>query len=102
MLCSLNTSYHVFQQDTGLCKNLLQDYAHKMNYGYPSYIWDKQTSGVGPSICTVEIGGIKYIGAAAHTKKEAQIKAAQTALLAIQGIFSSSDHFERGVFLVQS
>jgi hypothetical protein len=73
-----------------------------MNYGYPSYIWDKQTSGVGPSICTVEIGGIKYIGAAARTKKEAQIKAAQTALLAIQGIFSSSDHFERDVFLVQS
>lgn len=34
--------------------------------------------------CTVEIGDIRYIGAAARTKKEAEIKAARTALLAIQ------------------
>nr|CAD1819062.1 unnamed protein product [Ananas comosus var. bracteatus] len=44
-----------------------------------------QTS-LGPTLftCTVEIGGIQYIGAAAKTKKEAEIKAARTALLAIQ------------------
>ena len=58
-----------------------------MNYAIPSYICNKQTSGVGPFICTVEIGGIQYIGATARTKKEAEIKAARTALLAIQGIF---------------
>ncbi|KAH9756192.1 Double-stranded RNA-binding protein 1 [Citrus sinensis] len=34
--------------------------------------------------CTVEIGDIRYIGGAAKTKKEAEIKAARTALLAIQ------------------
>ncbi|XP_050368461.1 uncharacterized protein LOC126786628 isoform X2 [Argentina anserina] len=34
--------------------------------------------------CTVEIGGIRYIGAAAATKKEAEIKVARTALLALQ------------------
>ncbi|KAM0911421.1 hypothetical protein ACQ4PT_013498 [Festuca glaucescens] len=72
-------------QETGLCKNLLQEYAQKMNYAIPSYICIKQTSGVGSFICTVEIGGIQYIGATARTKKEAEIKAARTALLAIQG-----------------
>ncbi|KAG6527926.1 hypothetical protein ZIOFF_010061 [Zingiber officinale] len=69
---------------TGLCKNLLQEYAQKMNYAIPSYIHTKSSSGVTPYICTVEIGGIQYIGAAARTKKEAEIKAARTALLAIQ------------------
>uniref|UniRef100_A0A8I7BE79 DRBM domain-containing protein n=2 Tax=Hordeum vulgare subsp. vulgare TaxID=112509 RepID=A0A8I7BE79_HORVV len=68
-------------QETGLCKNLLQEYAQKMNYAIPSYICNKQS----PYICTVEIGGIQYIGATARTKKEAEIKAARTALLAIQG-----------------
>ncbi|CAD6270814.1 unnamed protein product [Miscanthus lutarioriparius] len=72
-------------QETGLCKNLVQEYAQKMNYAIPSYICTKQASGVAPFICTVEIGGIQYIGAAARTKKEAEIKAARTALLAIQG-----------------
>ncbi|KAF8748895.1 hypothetical protein HU200_012822 [Digitaria exilis] len=72
-------------QETGLCKNLLQEYAQKMNYAIPSYICTKQASGVAPFVCTVEIGGIRYIGAAARTKKDAEIKAARTALLAIQG-----------------
>ncbi|CAM0152415.1 unnamed protein product [Urochloa decumbens] len=72
-------------QETGLCKNLLQEYAQKMNYAIPSYVCTKQASGVAPFVCTVEIGGIQYIGAAARTKKDAEIKAARTALLAIQG-----------------
>lgn len=58
-----------------------------MNYAIPSYICTKQASGVAPFVCTVEIGGIRYIGAAARTKKDAEIKAARTALLAIQGNF---------------
>ncbi|XP_062204076.1 double-stranded RNA-binding protein 8-like [Phragmites australis] len=80
-------------QETGLCKNLLQEYAQKMNYAIPSYICTKQASGVAPFICTIEIGGIQYIGAAARTKKEAEIKAARTALLAIQG---QSEGFTNG------
>uniref|UniRef100_A0A0E0F1Q0 DRBM domain-containing protein n=1 Tax=Oryza meridionalis TaxID=40149 RepID=A0A0E0F1Q0_9ORYZ len=72
-------------QETGLCKNLLQEYAQKMNYAIPSYICTKSASGLAPFVCTVEIGGIQYIGAAARTKKDAEIKAARTALLAIQG-----------------
>ncbi|KAF7053344.1 hypothetical protein CFC21_061298 [Triticum aestivum] len=70
--------------ETGLCKNLLQEYAQKMNYT-PSYSLTRQASGIAPFTCTVEIGGIQYIGPAARSKKEAEIKGAQTALLAIQG-----------------
>ncbi|XP_010544060.1 PREDICTED: double-stranded RNA-binding protein 1 [Tarenaya hassleriana] len=71
--------------ETGLCKNLLQEFAQKMNYAIPLYQCQKnEASGGTPFTCTVEIGGIKYIGAAARTKKEAELSAAKTALLAIQ------------------
>lgn len=72
--------------ETGLCKNLLQEYAQKMNYAIPLYECRKdEAPGRVPLFsCTVEIGGIRYIGATAKTKKEAEIKAARTALLAIQ------------------
>ena len=54
-----------------------------MNYAIPLYTCTQYNSGDFPYSCTVEIGGIQYIGAAARTKKEAEIKAARTALLAI-------------------
>ncbi|KAK1300012.1 Double-stranded RNA-binding protein 8 [Acorus calamus] len=69
--------------ETGLCKNLLQEYAQKMNYAIPSYSSIK-TNGKMSYTCTVDVGGIQYIGTAARTKREAEIKAARTALLAIQ------------------
>ncbi|KAL5988457.1 hypothetical protein ACLOJK_036221 [Asimina triloba] len=70
---------------TALFHSMKQEYAQKMNYAIPSYICNKQAlPGKLPYSCTVEIGGIQYIGAAAKTKKEAEIKAARTALLAIQ------------------
>lgn len=72
--------------ETGLCKNLLQDYTQKMNYALPTYTCkrDDTPGKTLPFSCSVEIGGIRYIGAAAKTKKEAEIKAARTALLAIR------------------
>ncbi|XP_044494795.1 double-stranded RNA-binding protein 1-like [Mangifera indica] len=72
--------------ETGLCKNLLREYAQKMNYAIPMYRCQKdEAPGQVPHFsCTVEIGGIQYIGAAARTKKEAEIKATRTTLLAIQ------------------
>jgi hypothetical protein len=84
--------WYLFQHETGLCKNLLQEYAQKMNYAIPVYQCQKdETPGRVPLFsCTVEIGGIRYIGAAARTKKEAEIKAARTALLAIQSSASQS------------
>ncbi|XP_020213219.1 double-stranded RNA-binding protein 1 [Cajanus cajan] len=77
--------------ETGLCKNLLQEYAQKMNYAMPMYQCKKDETPGRTSVfsCTVDIGGILYIGGAAKTKKEAEIKAARTALLAIQ---SSASH----------
>ncbi|KAK7353014.1 hypothetical protein VNO80_18446 [Phaseolus coccineus] len=77
--------------ETGLCKNLLQEYAQKMNYAMPMYQCKKDETPGRSSVfsCTVDIGGILYIGGAAKTKKEAEIKAARTALLAIQ---SSATH----------
>ncbi|KAL5206765.1 hypothetical protein ABZP36_034974 [Zizania latifolia] len=54
-------------QEISPTKNLLQEYAQKMNYAIPSYICTKQALDL--FLCT----------------KEAEIKAAQTALLAIQG-----------------
>ncbi|EOA38133.1 hypothetical protein CARUB_v10009604mg, partial [Capsella rubella] len=72
--------------ETGLCKNLLQEYAQKMNYAIPLYQCQKiETLGRATQFtCTVEIGGIKYTGAATRTKKDAEISAGRTALLAIQ------------------
>ncbi|XP_010458266.1 PREDICTED: double-stranded RNA-binding protein 1-like [Camelina sativa] len=72
--------------ETGLCKNLLQEYAQKMNYAIPLYQCQKiEILGRATQFaCTVEIGGIKYTGAATRTKKDAEISAGRTALLAIQ------------------
>ncbi|KAH6773017.1 dsRNA-binding domain-like superfamily protein [Perilla frutescens var. hirtella] len=89
--------------ETGLCKNLLQEYAQKMNYAIPLYECRKEEKeGRMPMYsCVVEIGGIKYIGASASTKKEAEIKAARTALLAIQtAVPISEDHTGNSVFTV--
>ncbi|KAJ4914964.1 Double-stranded RNA-binding protein 1 [Raphanus sativus] len=72
--------------EMGLCKNLLQEYAQKMNYAIPLYQCQRsETLGRAPQFtCTVDLGGIKYTGAAAKTKKEAEISAGRTALIAIQ------------------
>ncbi|MED6224992.1 Double-stranded RNA-binding protein 1 [Stylosanthes scabra] len=84
--------------ETGLCKNLLQEYAQKMNYAMPMYHSKKEeTPSRAPRFtCTVDIGGILYIGGAAKTKKEAEIKAARTALLAIQSSASQSSQNQLG------
>lgn len=93
-----NFFFGVFQHETGLCKNLLQEYAQKMNYAIPMYVCqkDESPSRVASFSCTVEIGGIHYIGAAARTKKEAEIKAARTALLAIQASADGSGENSNG------
>lgn len=64
-----------------------------MNYAIPMYECRRdETPGRAVMFsCTVEVGGIKYIGAAARTKKEAEIKAARTALLAIQTTAATSE-----------
>ena len=69
-----------------------------MNYAMPMYQCKKdETPSRAPVFtCTVDIGGILYIGGAAKTKKEAEIKAARTALLAIQSSASQSSQNQLG------
>lgn len=64
-----------------------------MNYAIPLYECHKEEKqGRMPMYsCVVEIGGIKYMGASANTKKEAEIKAARTAMLAIKSSASVSE-----------
>ncbi|KAL2507438.1 Double-stranded RNA-binding protein 1 [Forsythia ovata] len=92
---SVDTKYGISQpvHQTALSKNLLQEYAQKMNFAVPLYEFHiNEGQGRTSSFsCTVEIGGIKYIGASASTKKEAEIKAARTALLAIQADTSAPE-----------
>lgn len=63
-----------------------------MNYAIPTYECSNVVVAFAKNafICRVDIGNISYIGAAAKKKKEAEIKAARTALLAIH---SSSGMF---------
>ncbi|KAE8666759.1 Double-stranded RNA-binding protein 7 [Hibiscus syriacus] len=90
----INESISQPVHETGLCKNLLQEYAQKMNFAMPVYQCQKdESAGRLPYYsCTVEIGGIRYIGAAAKTKKEAEIKSTRIALLAIQLTTSESSN----------
>ncbi|XP_052188173.1 uncharacterized protein LOC127798675 isoform X2 [Diospyros lotus] len=85
----LTEAFDSFIHETGLCKNVLQGYALKMKYGTPSYNCQmEEKRGVAVFSCTVEVGGSKFIGSAARTKKEAEISAARIALSAIQASVS--------------
>jgi dsRNA-specific ribonuclease len=75
----------VVQHESGLCKNLLQEFAQKNGYPLPQYKITRQGEDHSPTFTsTVEIAGVSYSGGAAKNKKEAEIKAARTAFLAIQ------------------
>lgn len=79
--------------DTGLCKNLLQEYAQKMSLPLPSYCCKRSGKIHLPTFtCTVEVSGVQYTGGVAHSKKEAEIKAARTALLALKAQACDSDN----------
>lgn len=69
-----------------------------MNYAMPLYSCkkDERPGRLSSYSCIVEIGGIRYIGASARTKKEAEIKAARTALLAIESRASHSSETQFG------
>ncbi|KAL3678887.1 hypothetical protein R1sor_021843 [Riccia sorocarpa] len=77
--------------ESGLCKNLLQEYAQKNNLPLPVYQSTRSGEDHAPVFSSsVEIAGVKYSGGSAKNKKEAEIKAAKTALLAIQSALSPS------------
>ncbi|WJX34940.1 hypothetical protein P8452_22997 [Trifolium repens] len=85
----------ISKHETGLCKNLLQEYAQKMNYAMPTYQCKKDDKPGRTHLfsCTVDIGGILYIGGVTKTKKEAEIKAARTAFIQINASQSSQNQF---------
>ncbi|XP_057824381.2 uncharacterized protein LOC131036499 isoform X1 [Cryptomeria japonica] len=71
--------------EMGLCKNLLQVYAQRISLPVPVYRSTRSGEIHLPVfISTVEFAGVSYTGGAASTKKEAEIKAAQQALMALQ------------------
>lgn len=70
--------------ESGLCKNLLQEYAQKCKLSLPTYTVVKVGEVHSPTFsATVEIAGVRYNGGKCKTKKEAEIKAAKNALMAI-------------------
>lgn len=73
------------QHETGLCKNLLQEYVQKNGLSLPVYRY-KRSGEMHNSlfIATVEVDGISYTGGIANSKKDAEAKAARKALLALQ------------------
>ncbi|KAH9304414.1 hypothetical protein KI387_008818, partial [Taxus chinensis] len=71
--------------ERGLCKNLLQVYAQRMSLPVPVYRFTSSGEGHSPVfLSTVEVAGFSYTGDVASTKKEAEIKAARKALMALQ------------------
>lgn len=63
--------------------------------------WEEKEGKTPMFSCVVSIGSIKYTGASAGTKKEAEIKAARTALLAIQtAVPVTEDHTGNSIYTV--
>eukprot|EP00249_Psilotum_nudum_P007615 c20699_g1_i1 orf=296-1102(+) len=70
--------------ESGLCKNVLQEYAQKCGLPLPAYHSERSGEVHSPAYTsTVEIAGVQYKGGSARNKQEAEIKAAKIALLAI-------------------
>ncbi|KAH7405171.1 hypothetical protein KP509_15G059600 [Ceratopteris richardii] len=70
--------------ESGLCKNLLQEYAQKSQLPIPLYTLTKSGPTHSPLFtASVKIDGVLYKGGLSKNRKEAEIKAAKTALLAI-------------------
>ncbi|KAL7096392.1 hypothetical protein ACP275_10G076500 [Erythranthe tilingii] len=77
-------SLNVIQEDVGLHKNLLQEFAQRKGLLCPSY--ETTSSGMShrPSfVSTVEVGSNTYTGAEAKTKKLAEMNAAKVAYCAL-------------------
>ena len=81
--CQTNDNICI-QHESGLCKNILQQYAQKCHFALPVYTFVKSGETHSPLFNgSVKIGGVTYTGGICKSKKEAEIKAAKTALIAI-------------------
>ncbi|XXG79309.1 hypothetical protein AAC387_Pa09g0410 [Persea americana] len=77
--------------ETGVCKNLLQETAHRAGLRLPVYTTVRSGPGHIPVFtCTVELAGMSFNGEPAKTKKQAQKNAAMTAWSALKQLPSLS------------
>ncbi|XP_024401282.1 uncharacterized protein [Physcomitrium patens] len=71
--------------ETGVCKNLLQETAQRAGVSLPVYATTRSGPGHLPVFtCTVEVANMSFSGEAAKTKKQAEKNAAMAAWSAIQ------------------
>ncbi len=75
----------VAQDETGVCKNLLQETAQRAGVSLPVYSTIRSGPGHLPVFtCVVEVAGLTFSGEAAKTKKQAEKNAAMAAWLALK------------------
>ncbi len=73
------------QDETGVCKNLLQETAQRAGVSLPVYSTIRSGPGHLPVFtCVVEVAGLTFSGEAAKTKKQAEKNAAMAAWLALK------------------
>ncbi|XVF31218.1 hypothetical protein REPUB_Repub16aG0126700 [Reevesia pubescens] len=71
--------------ETGVCKNLLQETAHRAGLNLPVYTTVRSGPGHVPIFsCTVELGGMRFTGEPARSQKQAQKNAAIAAWSALR------------------
>ncbi|MCO5608633.1 hypothetical protein L7F22_062846 [Adiantum nelumboides] len=71
--------------ETGMCKNLLQETAQRAGVSLPVYFTSKEVEGHIPIFsCTVEVGGRIFAGEPAKSKKQAEKNAAMVAWSSIR------------------
>eukprot|EP00246_Nothoceros_aenigmaticus_P017886 TRINITY_DN9050_c0_g1_i1.p1 TRINITY_DN9050_c0_g1~~TRINITY_DN9050_c0_g1_i1.p1 ORF type:complete len:456 (+),score=57.80 TRINITY_DN9050_c0_g1_i1:194-1561(+) len=77
--------------ETGVCKNLLQETAQRAGVSLPVYTTTRSGPGHLPVFtCTVEVAGMIFSGEAAKTKKQAEKNAALTAWSALKQFASQT------------
>lgn len=73
------------QDETGVCKNLLQETAQRAGVSLPVYATTRSGPGHLPVFtCTVEVASMTFNGEAAKTKKQAEKNAAMAAWSALK------------------
>lgn len=78
-------SFSLVQDETGVCKNLLQETAQRAGVSLPVYTTTRSGPGHLPVFtCQVELAGMKFDGEAAKTKKQAEKNAAMAAWSALK------------------
>eukprot|EP00249_Psilotum_nudum_P015856 c25555_g1_i1 orf=625-2046(+) len=77
--------------ETGVCKNLLQETAQRAGVSLPVYTTVRSGPGHLPIFkCTVQVSGMTFVGESAKTKKQAEKNAAMAAWSALKQLTAGS------------